>query len=295
MMFLKPFWDNNAAFSGAGVPGNIRRNFDFNYDYEYAPFAWLGYVNDSGFGVRGRWFMFDHSADVQQAVPAALGPPAYVAGGPGGVLFNTGAAATWDIQSDLEMDVYDLEATQAIDHGPWTWAGSAGVRYMRIVQHYNVFESFPGVGSGRQFNSAHSFDGIGPTLSLEGRRVIACSGFSFYGSVRESILVGDSLYDASFFPAGGGNPAGATQSIAASWSPVSITELELGIEYALQLGYATGFVRGGIVYQFWQGVGNASFTDPTFGGVNGLVGFPAHFDRSNLALAGIQASAGITY
>lgn len=288
MMFLKPHWDNNPAFTAGPGPAdnNQIRNFDFNYDYEYAPFAWLGYVNDSGFGVRGRWFMFDHSADVTQGVPGGFVAPPIVAGGPGGLLTNVGLPATWDIHSDLKLNAYDLEATQAIDHGPWTWIGSAGLRYMEIVQHYNVFEFRPGIGSGRQFNSAHNFHGLGPTLSLEGRRVIACSGFSFYGNIRESILVGDSLYDASFFPAGGGNPAGATQTLVASWSPVSITELELGVEYALQLGYATGFVRGGVVYQYWQGVGNASYSDPTFTG---------NFDRGNMALAGVQASAGITY
>lgn len=281
LMFLKPFWENNPAFTATNAPGNNIRNFDFNYDYEMAPLGWVGYVNDSGFGVRGRWFQFDHSADVSQGVAAV--PPVVTGGGPGGIIVG-GPGATYNYQSDLNLDVFDLEATQAIDHGPWSWVGSAGVRYLQISQHYNIFEFFPGFFSGRQLISAHNFHGVGPTLSLEGRRVIGCSGFSMFGNIRQSILVGDSLYDGTltnpFFPNLN------TQTLFSSWSPVSITELELGVEYAMQLGYATGFLRGSIVYQYWQGVGNASYSDPTFTG---------NFDRGNMALAGISASAGLTY
>ena len=46
-------------------------------------------------------------------------------------------------------------------------------------------------GTTTSVNSLHSFDGWGPTLSLEGRRSFGQTGLAFDGNVRGSMLFGD--------------------------------------------------------------------------------------------------------
>jgi hypothetical protein len=283
VMFLKPHWDSNPAIYE--IDGNALRNVDFDHDFEAAPFGWVGYVGDTGFGVRARWFEFDHSSDVSfigngdQALPFLF---------PIGLLtadLLDGAAV--DVLSNLNLDVWDFEATQTICHGCWTWQGSAGVRYLHISQRYDLLAGPPTSVPLQQavFTSGHNFNGVGPTLSLEGRRAVGCTGLSFYGNARGSILFGESEYDAVI--AGGlafDNPP--VQLLLSSWAPVSIVELELGADYRVPVGMYTFFARGALVGQFWQGVGNAAAIDSS--------GIPA--DRSaNLGLWGTKTEVGIAY
>jgi hypothetical protein len=266
VMFLKPHWDNNPAYAQGGNPVE---NVDFDHDLQAAPFAWLGYVGCSGFGVRARWFQFDHSSNVN--VDNAIN---VLAGGPGQPLdFPT--IQDLRFQSDLNLDVWDVEATQTVDVGCTTWIGSAGVRYLHVSQHYNVFND---VSDG--FLSAHNFNGWGPTISLEGRRNIGCTGLSLYGNARGSILFGDSLYT-SF-----NDIDESADARISSWAPVSIAELEVGAHYSQIVGCSLVYGRVAMVGQHWQGVGNASLSDPTFsGGV----------DRGNMGLYGVKLELGMNY
>jgi hypothetical protein len=267
VMFLKPHWDNNPAY--LAINGNPDFNQDFGYDLQAAPFVWLGYVGCSGFGVRARWFEFDHASDVRQNNAVGI-----LAGGPGQLLSFTGGQDL-RFQSDLNLDVWDIEATQSIDVGCTTWIASAGLRYLHIAQHYNVFNSAtPG------FVSSHNFNGAGPTIALEGRRNIGCTGLSLYGNARGSIVFGDSLYTSCTAEVENTNVR------IGSWAPVSIAELEVGAHYSQIVGCSLVYGRVAVVGQHWQGVGNASLSDPTFsGGV----------DRSNLGLYGVKLELGMNY
>jgi hypothetical protein len=292
LYLVKPHWDNNPAFRADFAPGNNIRNFDFDYDMEIAPLGWIGYVGCTGFGVRARWWEFDHSSFHVQGLDPLGAAPFIVAGGPGvpgggrlglGLLGGTQA----HFQSNLNFDVWDLEATQSVNVGCWTMVGSAGVRYLHIVQKYNALVINGVAGSTEELVSSHNFDGWGPTISLEGRRAVGCSGLSLYGNARGSVLFGESLYDGVYrnLTALGGGPF-ATQTLISSWAPVSIAELELGADYSMNMGCSTFFARAGLVGQLWQGVGNASLSSPAFNG---------EVDRSNMGLFGIRTEIGVNY
>jgi hypothetical protein len=277
VMYVKPHWDSNPAI--VDLQDDTIEFIDFDHDFEAAPLAWVGYVGDTGFGVRARWFEFDHStnleftADGNQATPFIF---------PLGLLLEFPAGFDVAARSNLNLDVYDFEATQSLSHGCWTWLGSAGVRYLHISQRYDLqLSPTPTVPTITAYESSHSFNGVGPTLSLEGRRAVGCTGLSFYGNARGSILFGDSEYVAQI--PDGEDTFFLRQS---SWAPVSIVELELGADYRVPVGCAMFFARGGLVGQLWQGVGNAAAIDSS--------GIPA--DRSsNLGLYGLKSEIGIAY
>jgi hypothetical protein len=252
LYWVKPNWSGNDAFV-AGGPGNQVRNYAFDYDYEIAPLAWVGYVGDTGFGVRARWWEFDHSATVNQ-------------GGFNGFLGVPVAGVNTSFQNNIDLDVWDLEATQSVNLGCVTMVGSAGIRYLHIAQRTNTFVFAPGVGSGPAIFGGHNFDGYGPTLSLELRRAVGCSGLALYGNARGSILFGDELFDVATFPIAQGNPAGAVQVLASQWTTVQIAELELGAEYRTMVNCSTmAFARAGLVGQMWHGVGNTFDNQATLG------------------------------
>jgi hypothetical protein len=256
LYWVKPNWSSNDAFTRP-VPPNQTRNFAFGYDYEIAPLAWIGYVGDTGFGVRARWWEFDHSASVTRGpVPVNLN----------GFFERNGFVS---YANNLDLDVWDLEATQSVNLGCVTMVGSAGVRYAHIAQRLHRFVYARGAfvfGSGPVELDGHNFDGYGPTLSLELRRAVGCSGLSLYGNARGSVLFGDELFDQSNFPVSQGDPTGATQFLASQWTTVSIAELELGAEYRTMFNRSTmAFARAGLVGQVWQGVGNTLDNEGTLG------------------------------
>jgi hypothetical protein len=295
--YIKPAWDNNQAYvqaqsDGAGTTTSTRTDFD--YGYEFAPQAWLGYVGTSGFGVRGRWWMFDHSADsISFADPAdgtiflAQAPllylPTFLSGSPGTLVpvFVGGPGAQYTFQSNLDLYAIDLEGVQVIEHEQWTWVFSGGVRYAHIAQKYNVY-----VNNGAAFEnmvSGHNFNGLGPTVSLEGRRNIGMTGFALYANARGSILGGDGKQSVQVSrSAGGGTFLNASSQ---NWEILSIGELEVGTEWSRLLGVAKFFVRGGFVGQVWHSAGNASNT--------GLDGLPD--DNTNLGFYGFRLALGVDY
>jgi hypothetical protein len=60
---------------------------------------------------------------------------------------------------------------------------SGGLRYGRL-EYSNETPTLFGVGTA-------TFEGVGPTFALNGRRAISNTGFSFFGNVRGSVLMGD--------------------------------------------------------------------------------------------------------
>jgi hypothetical protein len=284
---IKPHWNQNSAFTS--FTGNTGGPTEFNYDYEATPLAWIGYMGDTGFGVRARWWMYDQGASVnvvndgraiQSATPGGLAVFSFL---PGDRLSFTG---------NTDLDVWDLEAMQWVACGNWLIGGSAGVRYVHIAQHYNAFlltPDFFGIGTFHdQVTSGHSFDGVGPTLSLEMRRAVGTCGLSLYGNARYSVLFGDNQLRAQQATAINNNVFFRQTQELSSWASRAIAELELGAEYAPCVGCGRAFIRAGLVGQLWNDVGNNSaslITVPAAGGEEG----------TNMGFFGLRVAVGFGF
>lgn len=154
VLFLRPHLSGAPAAFGFGAPVGRLIDSDYTTSVRYV----LGYVTDSGIGIRGRyWSMADDYTFVPPLAPNEFG---------------------------MALDTADLEATllQRLRHFDLELSG--GVRYGKL--HYtNAVGSFV-LGAG-----SLSYEGVGPTMSIMARRSVAETGLSLFGGLRGSMLIGD--------------------------------------------------------------------------------------------------------
>lgn len=149
--FLKPAV-SGAPSAFAGTPGRMLHS-----SYQTGVRYLLGYTNDTGFGVRGSFWSFNQNSPyVPPYAPAEFG---------------------------ISVQAADAELTLAQPLRYWNLGITGGVRYGKLQY------SDPGLAV---YNPGMvAFEGIGPTASFSGRRNLGNSGFSLFGKVRGSMLVGD--------------------------------------------------------------------------------------------------------
>lgn len=235
-------------------------------EYKISPRLWLGYVNPSGFGVRGRWFQYDHT-------------------------LNAGTD-TLSYQDEFEevatvgrnrLNVYavDVDLMQRVDLGCWNVNAGAGLRVGGVTRRTTKDSYYENIwGDEYEESSTHQsrFEGIGPTVFAELKRPIMGTGFSLIANARGSLLFGESkLWTEDY---------GEVWHEVWHWKSdvvVAGGEIQLGGEYARPLGYGTT----GFVQCLWEGQAwaNASeYRESVHGRLR----------RDDLGLMGVAINFGIT-
>jgi hypothetical protein len=308
---LKPYFSGNAAFTiksttsnpGLSTSQSFSSEQDFDYDASFSPLLWLAYRGENGLGGRVRWWHFDQGTSLSAANSDPTGATEITSAGPRGITlaspghllkaFGIGTDRL-AFDTDLKIDSWDFEVTQAVAAGKWALEFSGGVRYAHLAQDYHAFRF--NSGSGTNFNysqdstvllSGFNFNGAGPTLSLEGRRPIGETGLALYANGRGSLLFGCTNQQADKLTVlAGNNPSGPINSQTFAESAASldrvlpVVEVEVGGEYTPQFGpgmRVQPFVRAGLIGQTWFGGGNASGPG------------------SNLGLLGLSITAGVEF
>jgi hypothetical protein len=248
--FMEPVFQSNPAFisghTNTAGTANVYRQTDFSQNVISSPQAWLGYTWANGWGIRGRWFEF---SSIGNASGTVGDQGAFLPGGS-----QLSSASTGDqinASSVLYGDVVDLEATYTMTAERWSLTASAGARYVHLNQSYSLSVFDPTNGTSTAY-STNNFDGVGPTVSFEGRHQIGLSAFALYGSVRGSIVFGEAHQWGNFDdPKNGNLVLGGHQT-----SVISIGELEMGVEWSRTFGHFRWFTQVGAMGQFWSGAGN---------------------------------------
>lgn len=189
----------------------------------------IGWANEAGLGIRGRYWSYLNSF--------ALAEP-----------FATDRLG-------IALQAADLEATVTEQLRHWDTLFAAGVRYGKLGYSSNV-ATFFGVGTA-------VFEGVGPTVAVEGRRRLGESAFSLYGNVRGSALFGTIANESLFTNL----PAATIQG-----EVMGVAENQLGL--AWDRVTASGLVievRACWEMQYWM---NPTLSDDSLGiGTNlGLIG-----------------------
>jgi len=314
--YLRPYWESNPAFSTSvasgigpvgGVVGNdfvIQNEEDFDYDYKVAPYAWVGYVSESGLGVRARGFYYDYNAnsitlrdesDTLGFITAApLGLGIFTEGG-------VGLGESLTIDSSLRLMYIDLEVSQQFQVGAWWLLLSGGARWAQISQNYDAsLDDSLGDLQTVSLRSGHNFRGFGPTAAFEARRPFY-SGFALFGSVRGSVLLGKHRQNAFLrsFDANNDFDSAVLFSSADENTTMPVAELELGLEYGRQIRGARLFVQASVVNHTWFNAGNATNSSSAL--TSSGTFFDNYFikdatnDRSDLNLFGAKLVVGINY
>lgn len=322
--YITPRWNNATAYDtqtvstapGGILQGNLATTF-IDTSADFAPRLWLEYTGDSGLGIRGSWWYLDTSTTQGTTVPPTLNPaPGFatqqIVTVPGlnranddilgfgapfdqGVLQvlsavpNSGLVSTIAIESQLTMNVFDLDLHQTLQGDLWQMTLGGGARYARIDQDFSASATTPSLNGSLQVQGLqleNLFEGVGPQLFLEAERRLGRRGLSLYGNFRGGILFGDkklSYSQTSVIT----NAAGVVIQNAAVNRPTQDTanlpflELEGGVQYKGSFNWGSPFVRVGFVGQNWFNAGNPSSTVINPDG--------------DLSLYGLQVSTGLTY
>lgn len=195
-------------------------------------------------------------------------------------------------RSSLKIDAVDIEPNFAWSAGNWSFLAGAGVRYLQIAQTYQAgLQNLGGGAPASEFetlNLSNKFWGVGPTISGEFTWTFRGTGLALFASGRGSLLVGSAnrlavmtevLNDPTGLTANGIPTFIQRESRIPNRTDVvlPVAELELGLEYGLDLGNKRLYFRGAVVDQTYFDAGNASRT------------------TGNLGLFGCQVSSGLNF
>jgi hypothetical protein len=283
---LWPYWKSNPAFvAGAAGPVAATRQTDFDYGAQFVPQISLGVQAAGGLGFRAGWWGFAVSDTAFATGPAASAAPL---GLQAVTLRPTDSLRAF---SHLRLDVWDFEATEDLRVGPWSLVVAGGVRYAHLAEVYNATVRDAAGAPVQGVVSGHNFNGAGPTLAFSVNSPLGGTGLYLYGDCRGSVLFGTAKQSASLL---GGPTSTDTQDVSSNTHAVlPVGELELGLGWERDFGWAHVFVRGGLVGQIWHEAGNSSRSAVEFAPL-GPVASSASVD-SDLGLFGLALRAGIDY
>jgi len=186
-------------------------------DFEISPRVWFGYVGPSGFGIRSRWFQYQHDLKA-----------------------GTGVYDQSEGRNYLDVYAVDLDFMQQYRFGNWDLNGGAGIRAGGVKRHTTILD----LEEEEEEEGRSRFEGVGPTIFAELKRPIANTGISLIAKARGGLLFGDDRWTDS-----------EEEETYGSGVTVGVGEVQLGAEYARQLGYGTtAFVQCVWEGQLWTNV-----------------------------------------
>ncbi len=159
----------------------------------------------------------------------------------------------------IHVQAADAEVTMTQRMRHWNLDVSGGMRYGKL-EYTNAPLTLYGPGT-------VTFEGVGPTASLQGRRCLGNSGFSLFGNVRGSLMIGDIQTGSLLLNI----PAGSIED-----EVMTVFENQLGVAWNYHMPYHMLLeVRTAWETQFWRnnpleddfyGIGsNLAFMGPTLG------------------------------
>ena len=279
---MRPFAGNNVAYNkndGFGLAIQSTQTKEFGYTYQLAPSTWFSVIGPSGFGFRFRFFEYDDASKAEsltltrdQSAISSVNPPRNL--GPilngnnqpfgfssPGVLLTGGAGADrLTFRSDLRVQHMDFEGIYEGYVSDFAYSISGGARYLQTAQNYRA-DLVNDAGETGQLRSGHDFYGAGPTISFGAQHRFGTSGFSVFGNLRGSLLVGLGRQDTYFLQSITAAPAQTTQlsNVSAFAQTLPIFDAQVGGEYTVCFGtYGHIFVRAAAVTQSYFDIGNAS-------------------------------------
>ena len=297
-VWIKPYFDHNTAYqtfdSIPNIPEDVRIT-EFDWGFRSTPRIELGYiVPGSGFGWRARYWQFDSSTSVRVLDPNLRGGQAgrieVGLNDEPDIEVSTGNNEALRATDALKIEVIDLEGMirRESDCSQLTFSG--GLRYLRKDQNYRA--EFADVTTGIIDDILVSdtfFEGVGPTLAMEGVRRLGESSFSVFGKSRGSLLLGDSgLQQARIDPQTLAAPIRDFVTTENTLDFQFIAELQVGLQYERCFWNGkTLFGRIGAELQYWPSGGSSSYQNGEDSDGHG-----ADPRDADMLLFGLSASVG---
>lgn len=272
---LQPVFNTNPAFTVVSTARANTRQVEFSHRLQAGPDVWLAYTPERGWGMRGRWFQFDHDSAASYAVrpgETIRGITSFAAG----AAPVTGAVLA---DSNLAVNMFDAQFTRSFGTDRWTHLFGIGVRYTHMSQDYRANLTSPATQI--TLTSGHNFNGWGPSLSWETKRRFGDTGLAIYAQTHFAAVFGQGNESSLAL-----NNNRRSEDDRGYTDVLPVGELEAGLEYQRDLGTAKIFVQTGFAGQIWWGGGNASNLESA--------SFNSARD-SNFGFVGLVVRAGVRY
>jgi hypothetical protein len=275
VLLLQPAFTANPAFTINNLAGKATSIVEFRQHLQASPDIWIGYTPERGWGVRGRWFQFNHDANANYTAA----PGETIRGITSFPIGQTPVAGSIGANSNLAVNLFDLQLTRTCGGELWTHLFGIGARYVHMSQDYRANLTSPLTQI--DLTSGHNLNGWGPSVTLATRRRFGASGFAIYGQTNFGLIFGQGNESSSAVQNGV-----RSQNVHGYTDVLPIGEHEVGIEYQHDLGRARLFLQTGFVGQIWFGAGNASNSD--------ISPFSSSSD-SNFGFLGLVVRGGVRY
>lgn len=262
---IHPYFSHNGAYEIFDAIPNIPEDsetVEFDWDFEYTPRIEFGYIRPcSGLGWRARYWHFDHGTSAQATDPGTGRIEVGLHDDPD-IEISTSNDEFVQATHNLKLSVLDLEAMRRRNHSIGELTVSGGLRYVRMDQDYRA--AFTNINTGildDLATSSHYFEGLGPTLALEGVRRLGRPNWSLFSKFRGSLLFGDSgLEQSSIDPQNVSSPIRDYVTASNSLDVLFIGEAQLGMGYTRCLGNGMqifGSFAGEV--QYWPSGGSGAY------------------------------------
>ena len=296
-VWIKPYFNHNGAYQifDQDIPAaqSDATVVEFAWGFRSTPRIELGYiVPGSGFGWRARYWQFDSRTEVRADDPREGFIEVGLHDDPD-VEFSTGNGDAIRATDSLSIDVLDLEGMMRRESDCSELTFSGGLRYLRKEQNYRAEIADVTTGVIDDFAVSDTFfEGVGPTLALEGVRRLGASSLSVFGKSRGSLLLGDSglQQDMSITDSVDPQPQD-TWTTENSLDFQFIAELQVGLQYERCFWNGKPLIsRIGAELQYWPSGGSASYQNGEDS--DGIGADPRDAD---MLLYGLSASVGTNW
>jgi hypothetical protein len=232
--------------------------YPFDYGYEVTPRIFAGFKNADGVGVRGTYWNFDASGSGASNTSDGFnifGAHAITIIFPANIFAAT-PGSTLVTQDQLETEITNLYGTIDKSILGMDVSMGAGLRYARLRQSLsaNVVGGTPTIPA--SLNWTREYDGLGPSITFDGKKRIGCSRFSALASGGGALLFGTKTINRTVLGDQSPQPASPFLSLLEADEVVGIGEMSLGLEWSKKM--ATGcqlLIRGTYEGQLWAEAG----------------------------------------
>jgi len=257
-IFAKPHLKESFQHSQTNFATGTQTLVPFEYDYEATPRAWVGFKSSKGMGLRGTYWIFD--ADGRTSANTADGiniygahavtvifPANIFAINPGEQLVNS---------DSLKTQIVNLYGTYDSNVGGFEMSAGVGLRYARLEQTLNSVVLDPTGAPIRQLSWQRQYDGLGPALTVDAKRRLGCSPFSFFAQGGGSFLFGTKTINRTVLGDQSPQPAAPFLLLDRADEVVGIGEAGFGVEWSRRLFTGHNLrVRGLYEGQLWAEAG----------------------------------------
>ena len=239
----QPYFSRDSAYFGEYELDSVTNGWaehSFDWDTNYSPRVEIGFQPACGLGIRARYWYYDNDASLRGAE----------------------ASNTVEAWHAIDLDATDLELTA--NKGGLLYSG--GLRYVRLDQNYEA-QSFNAAVLQDDVRVHHNFEGVGPTLAVEGSTCGRWCGFGLFAKARGSLLYGDSssTFMSNLVDTVSNGVVGHSRD-----DLIAIAELQIGVDWQRCCHWGTLYLSAALEAQYWHNAGSGApgFTDNVRGYYN---------------------------